>query len=245
MPKEIEYPRASLNKSIEMAQAVYDLGGSCKIESCAQQMKKKDSGAFRALVSAADKYGLVSNNRGDLSTTELFREYKLAYSEKDENEVLKKAFLGVSLFQKITDRFKSTKIPTGFFDKLLIKEFGVNDQIASRVSKYFIDGAKLVGILNEDGTLSVKDTAKMEGQEANDETSVNKKQAPDARGVMDVNIHKGSDAYSVTISGPGIDSRIEVHEEEDLHLVDALLARVRKKLQNKSCNEEKVNENAA
>ena len=238
MPKEVDYPRGSLRKSLELAQAVADLGGNCKIESSASKLGKKDSGAFRALVSAADKYGVIRNKRGQLSTTDLFREYTLAYSKEDEVRVLQKAFLGVPLFRKIVDRFQSTKIPVDIFEKLLIKEFDVRDQIASRVTKYFLDGAKTVQLLNKDNTLIASNTV-AEEIENNSENPT-----PPVPAITN---KSDKEVFSVTISGPGINSSITILEQGDLDIVETMLKKVRRKLQEVSDRQEEsaANKNAA
>ena len=148
----VDYPHASIKKSLELAEAAHDLGGNCSVEMCADKLGKKVGGAFNATMSAAKKYGLVDVRHGQVTTTELFREYRLAYDDEERRQKLQYSFLGVPLFQTIYDRFHSGKLPVEIFEKFLVRELGVSEQNASRVAKYFIDGAKAAGLLSGDNT---------------------------------------------------------------------------------------------
>ena len=153
MPKTIEYPRASLSNAVEVASAVYDLGGKSSIHTCADQMNKSVSGAFKALVSAADKFELINNQRGELTCTELFNQYKHAYSEEEGKSLLQTAFLSSGVFANLYERFRGRVVPTDILDRMLVREFDVPPQIASRISGYFIKGAREVGLLDADNQL--------------------------------------------------------------------------------------------
>ncbi|HZQ42192.1 MAG TPA: hypothetical protein VFA99_03030, partial [Acidobacteriaceae bacterium] len=135
MPKIVDYPRASLRSSLELAAAVDALGGSCTDEMCAQRMSRKHgSGAFNSLINAAVKHGLVDSKRGNLSTTPLYsRDYKHAYSDTQRMEALRRAFLNVPLFKRIHERFVGKALPEDILDKLLIREFEVPEDLARRV----------------------------------------------------------------------------------------------------------------
>ncbi|WP_417446984.1 hypothetical protein [Kangiella sp.] len=228
MPKKIDYPHASVAKSIELAESVYDLGGSSSQEMCAENMGRKVGGGFKAIVSAAAKFGLITNNRGQLSTTKLFQDYYLGYSQEEKAEILRKAFLRVSLFQEIYERFKHQKLPIDIFDKLLIREFDVNQQVASRVAKYFIEGAKATKLLNGDNTFHlVSDEANSSKvQEVGDEAESADKQVQEDVSKESV----ASNEFSIRIAGPGMNSTIVIREEEDLDIVEVMLKKVRKKL---------------
>ncbi len=147
--------RASLANSLELAKAIYTLGGNSEVELCAEQMGKRNSGAFHALYSAAMKFGIVRHSKGKLFTTEKYKKYKHAYSEQEGQRVLLECFLSVPLFAKIAEKFDGQKLPQKIFPSLLIREYGVDEKSASRVAKYFIQGAITVGLLNEDGLVNI------------------------------------------------------------------------------------------
>jgi hypothetical protein len=231
--KQIDYPRASLKNSLELASAVDSLGGSCSIEMAAEKSNKKVSGAFQALAGSAVRYGLLSAKKGTFEVTPLYRDFKLAYDDAESRKVLTNAFLSPSLFKRIYDRFKDRELPISHFEKLLIREFGIPDQISSRVSKYFTDGAKQCGLLGPDNKLlplafNLKST---------DENTLNSDDAEvenlfDDQDKLTKNISENSDsnAFSVRIKGPGMDSVIEINDVEDILIVKAMLKKVEKRI---------------
>ena len=156
MPKVIEYPRASLKNSLALALAVDQLGGSCNKATCAEQMGKKVSGGFLALVAAATKFGFVKMTRGTITLTQMYKDYKLSYDENEKLNHLRKAFFGIPLFKNMYDKWKDVKLPVNILDKAIVREFHVEEKIASRVSKYFIDAAKTVRLLNPDNSFNLK-----------------------------------------------------------------------------------------
>jgi|GEM_PF-1359064 len=236
MARQIDYPRASLKNTLELAQAIDDLGGKSSTDMAADKMNKKVSGAFQALIGSASKFGLVTSKKGQLEVTELYREYKLAYSKEEAGKILIEAFLTPPLFGNIFERFNGRELPVAHFEKLLIREFGVPDQISSRVSKYFLEGAKQCALLGTDNVLRVEageedDTE--EQPEANRKASQPHKDtvktgaAVGQHGVQDQIAEDGK--FSVRIKGPGMDSVIVVNEEEDLLIIRAMLKKVEKK----------------
>lgn len=232
MPKLIDYPRASLKASILLAQSVDELGGSATAELVADKMGKKIGGAFRSLMAAAAKFGLVQTKKGRLTTTPLFRDYKLAYTKSEQEEVSQRAFLSVPLFHAVYERFKDQKLPVDHFEKLLIREFDVHEVIASRVGKYFVEGAKLIGLLNPDYTFrsGITATPQVDGDE---ELSVEPSEdsGKPIAGEKDGPAQPAdSRAFAVRITGPGMDSVISILEPEDLLIVQAMLKKVERNL---------------
>jgi len=235
MPKIVDYPRASLSNSVEIANAVYDLGGQSSIHTCADKMGKSVSGAFKALVSAADKFGLINNQRGDLTCTELFNEYKHAYSEEEEKSLLRKAFLSSGVFANLYDRFRGRKVPTDILDRMLVREFEVPPQLASRISGYFVKGAREVGLLDTDNQLfdNVQDNERElqdESVQPDDSDASMKKQDVDNIAAEAEIPGNTPDVYSVRFVGPGLNTTIEVTESYDLLIVDAVLNKIKMKL---------------
>ena len=241
MPRLIDHPRASFKNGQEIAAAVDYLGGSCTIASCADKMKKKVSGAFKALISAGVKHGLVYLKKDILSTTELFKTYKLGYDEVEKLETLRKAFLAPPIYQKIYERFKGKDLPVGMLDKLLIRELGVEEKYGSRVAGYFIDGAKSVNIL-ENGKLidDIKvvplDIEENDFDEEDDtnENNVGKDLKPSIKITKQETgsnfIQQNGNSFVISISGPGMNTKIEIKEEDDLLILDAMLNKIKKKL---------------
>lgn len=97
MPKIIDYPRASLSRALALAEAVDKLGGEASDASVADHMGNKVGGAFNALVGAAVKFGLVSKTSGRIKTEPLYQDYKLAYTDVQKQEAIRKFFLSAPL----------------------------------------------------------------------------------------------------------------------------------------------------
>ncbi len=240
MPKIVDYPHASFKNVFEIAAAVDYLGGSCSVESCAERLKKKVSGAFKSLISGAMKHGLITSKKDVLSITELYRIHKLAYNEQEKMEVLRKSFLMPALYSKIYERFRGKELPVSMLDKLLIREFGVEESYASRVSGYFIDGAKGLNML-ENGRLidDINLSNSLEGEGNGSETTA----AEDIKGGEEKNFPKevliesvslpivtNNNIFTVMIVGPGMNTKIEINEEDDLFILDAMIKKIKKKL---------------
>lgn len=241
MPKQIDYPRASLKNSITVADAVNDLGGQCSAALAADKLgKQPTSGAYKALVGACVKYGLLSNKKGQLEISQLYRDIILAYDELEANRSRQKAFLSPPLFQAVFNRFENKPLPVSHFEKLLIREFDVQDQYASRVSGYFLEGAKQCGLLGDNDILSKIEEAAAEVIENGDndiETTESEEKEPGSIITEPSKHHiaahpaEENGKFSVRIKGPGMDSLIVVNEEEDLIIVRAMLKKVEKRLE--------------
>ncbi|MBC8357211.1 MAG: hypothetical protein H8E66_35015 [Planctomycetes bacterium] len=225
MPKIIEYPRGSLARSIELAKAVDSLGGKCTTEMCATHMKRKVSGAFMAAVGAAVKFGLIDTSKKQLAVTELYRDYKLAYSDADKQAALKKALLAPPVYERLYARFHGQELPVAILDKLLIREFDVAESDASKVAGYFVDAARDVGLLGDGGVLNglQSDDDEGDGDDGFDDDSDDEFDAGRDQSVKT--------KYIVSIRGPGMKSEIQLLEPDDLLIVDAMLTKVRRKLE--------------
>lgn len=226
MPKLLEYPKASIKKSLELTQTVHDLGGSCSLGMCADKLGKKVSGGFREIIHSAVKYGFLVQKKGILTTTPLFKDITLAYTPEEKNHLLQKSFLNVPLFHKVYERFKGKKLPIEIFDKLLIKEFGVSDYFASRVTKYFADGARTVGLMNPDFAIVSLEEIGAEQTEGDYDVA---KSETFVENLQNEKVSL-SGSYSVRIFGPGINSNITIMDQDDLEIVTTMLNKVRKKL---------------
>ncbi len=238
MPKIVDYPRASLKSALELAKAVEDLGGECSSEMAAERLNKKISGAFSALISAATKFGLVVSKSQRLSTAALYKDYNLAYTSEESSEKLQQMLLSPVLFRSIYNRFVGKEIPIAHFEKLLIREFEVPSDRASRIASYFIDGAKQSGLLGENNRLIDIVPGESSGEEERVNAQSDNPQETNTRAHQPSQLQGKDDAvsshlkvYVVRITGPGINSTIEVHEPEDMLIVQAMLKKVEKALQ--------------
>jgi hypothetical protein len=226
MPKQLDYPKDSLSKSLQLADAVDELGGSCTVDMCAASMNRAaGSGAFQSLVGAAGKYGLVESSKGRITTTDRYRTFKHAYSDEEKQEMLRAAFLDIPVFSQLLERFHGKQVPEGILSKLLIREFEVSERDASRVASFFLDGLSMIGAPNGDttqhpltnnGSATIEDTLQVEP-------------APMFEKLVPVS--ESHEFYVITIAGPGLRHEIKLQEPEDLLIVDAILKKVRKRLE--------------
>jgi hypothetical protein len=154
MPKLIDYPRTSYTGAWEVAEVVDDTGGKCALETCARKLNRKVSGSFKAIVGSGVKFGLLTSKREMLTTTTLFRRIKHAYDKQEELVFHREAFLTPPLFTQLCRKFRSRELPVAMLDVLLIREFGVEEINAQSVAKAFIDGARMVGVLNENNIVA-------------------------------------------------------------------------------------------
>lgn len=232
MARLIDYPRAPLDRAFALAEAVDKLGGEASTEIAAESMGNKIGGAFNALVGAAVKYGLISNSKGRLKTEPLFQDYKLAYTEVQKKEAIRRAFLNAPLFSEVVNRLQGQTIPP-HFEKLLIKEHGVSEETAPRLVSYFNEGARDAGLLDSNGVITVNPTSgplpaptSPQAQRTGSMSAV--------EGSNDDNAQEPSmgfvSGYTVRITGPGIDTKIAIKEEEDIEIVDVTLRKVRRLL---------------
>lgn len=154
MPKLIDYPRTSYPGAWEVAEVVDDTGGKCALETCARKLNRKVSGSFKAIVGSAVKFGLLTSKRELLTTTTLFRRIKHAYDKQEELLFHREAFLTPPLFTQLCRKFRSRELPVAMLDVLLIREFDVEEINAQNVAKAFVDGARMVGLLDEHNVLA-------------------------------------------------------------------------------------------
>ncbi|SDY86018.1 hypothetical protein [Hymenobacter psychrophilus] len=154
MPKTIDYPRTSYQSAWEVAEVVDDTGGKCAIETAARKLNRKVSGSFKAIIGSAVKFGLLTSKRELLTTTNLFRRIKNAYDKQEERIYEREAFLHPPLFTQICRKFRNRELPVHMFDVMLVREFGVEEINAQAVTKAFIDGARMAGILNEQNIIA-------------------------------------------------------------------------------------------
>ncbi|RTQ45687.1 hypothetical protein EJV47_24695 [Hymenobacter gummosus] len=149
MPKTIDYPRTSYLSAWEVAEVVDDTGGKCSIEACARKLNRKVSGSFKAILGSAVKFGLLISKREMLTTTNLFRRIKNAYDKSEEKIYHREAFLHPPLFSHICRKFRNRELPVHMLDVMLVREFDVEEINAQGVAKAFVEGARMVDILDE------------------------------------------------------------------------------------------------
>ena len=242
MPRNIDYPRASFTKALELANAVDALGGDCSADTCADKMNYSGggkNGAFQALVSAAAKHQLITS-KATLTTSELYKNINLSYNDEEKQEYLQVAFLNAPLYRRIYEKFKGKELPVSILEKMLIRDYAVDKNMASRVGGYIVEGAKFVGLLVDNRLIEnirpeevevLSDTTgppeqKFGGsnselisyQDITDQPSGGNKRQFD------------SNSYVVHITGPGMNVWHEIADEDDFIIIEANLKKLKRKL---------------
>lgn len=158
MPKILDYTLDYLDKALELAEAVH-LVAPCSKETAAKKLGRDShtSGSFTNLISAAKKFNLIETSARKLITTELFRKIKHADDVEEKLIHLRKAFLGVKLYNDLYERLKLKGYPEDTIRVILIRECDVREKDANNVINYFKEGAISCGLLNEDNSFNLFD----------------------------------------------------------------------------------------
>jgi len=106
----IEFPYLDLDAAVEVAKAVYQVGGkSCGWDQLAAQLKQAAAGGgFRMRVMTAKTFGLLTYGQGTVTLTELGQRLNDPQQEKAAKA---DAFLKVPLYSKIYENYKNTTLP--------------------------------------------------------------------------------------------------------------------------------------
>lgn len=225
-------------KAMELANAVEYLGGACTIQTCADRLGKKVSGGFGMLISSAIKFNLITRKGEELKNSQLYKNIKLAYNEDEKNENLRSSFFSPRLFSNLYDRFKGRELPISMLPKLLIREFNVDEDAGSRISGYFVEGLRFLNLLDGNKLIEISngktnsaeeiDTVeeKESGLIFNQESNVNPGITQQAQEVLSLN----NSVYTIHLKGPGMDSKITISEDEDFLILDAMVKKIRRKM---------------
>lgn len=226
MPKVNDYPQASFEKCLELADAVESLGGSSSNEVVAHKLgKQPTSGGFSIIIGSTSKFGLVENRKGNLSVTERYKEIKLAYTPEEKSKLLAESFLLPPVFKSLFEKFKGRELPLAFLPKMLIREFNVEEAAASRVSGYFVEGVKQLGLIDDSGclqeispSLQIEENV-LEPSNAKTDTAPVKPLFP-----------KDSSKFSVSFLGPELNHSFAIKDEEDFEMIEVLLRKIKRAL---------------
>lgn len=226
MPKVNDYPQASFEKCLELADAVEALGGSSSVEVVANKLgKQPSSGGFSMIIGSTSKFNLIENRKGVLSVTERYKEIKLAYTAEEKNKLLAESFLLPPVFRSLFEKFKGRELPLAFLPKMLIREFNVDEGAASRVSSYFIEGTKQLGLMDASGYLQIVLPSLPEEDKLLEPLSV-KPDTVSFKSLVPVDPSK----YSVSFLGPELNHSFAIKDEEDFEMIEVLLRKIKRAL---------------
>ena len=243
MPKLTEYPRASFKNALSLADAVNALGGDCNTNTCADKLNYKGgnkNGAFNSLVGAAVKHGLITSKSETLIITDIYSRINLSYNAKERQEHLQTAFLTPILYRKIYEKFRGKELPLDILERMLIREYNVDQSMASRVTGYIVEGAKFVGLLVENKlieNLKVEEVEVVTDNRNSNEHKDERREKAELISYQEIPIHQSkneggfsSDGYVLQIVGPDIDSKYKLVDEDDFLIIEATLRKLKRKL---------------
>lgn len=238
MPKNLNYPLASFQKAFSLADAVDTLGGSCSVESCAEKMQRKISGGFMVIISSAQKFNLIGFEKGIITISEDYKLIKHSYTNSERIAFLRKAFLSPQVFSILYERFKGRNLPVEMLDKILIREFGVEENTVGRIAGYFLEGLKTYGLLNgnqlTDGNEEAEPAVKVQSETTNViGQQLVEKEMPKNPDASFSTIKSKSDLYEIQLTGPGINTNLNLEVEEDVLILEAIIKKIRKDLPKK------------
>jgi hypothetical protein len=220
MPRVVDYPRASLARTLELADAVERLGGECTLAAAGDELDARPGGTFGAVVSTAAKYGWVSIRRGRLRTEPRHRTFRLAYDEAERRATLVDAIRAVPLFRQLLDRFDGRTLPEDHLARLLAREFDVPAKAAERVASYFVEAVIAAGLLAGGKLRATPAGERPVGAPSRAEAAPRAARPPSG----------DESIYRIRLQGPDMDSTVEIAEPEDLDVVRSLLAKVERAL---------------
>lgn len=143
----IEFPYSDLDDAIAVTSAVRAVGGSsCSIEQLAAFLKlAPDGGGFRLRVSGARIFGLITNERGTVTVTELGARICDPITEKQARV---DAFLTVPLYRAVYEKFRGATLPppTGLEAEMV--SMGVAVKQKDKARQVFARAAKQAGFLD-------------------------------------------------------------------------------------------------
>lgn len=142
----------SLIQAKELISNLHELGGKATIGLFAEKIEMSErSGPFRSKLSSLSKYNLVKYGESDIELTGLAIQILNAYSGEEEKLFLFKSLISIPIFAEIVDRFFHTKLDFEILDRILIREYGVNNRHVQTLKKTFIESSKFIDLLNDDG----------------------------------------------------------------------------------------------
>ena len=237
MPKLVEIPKASFKRSYDLAKAVDALGGKATHEASGYRMGMSQGGAFRAVISTAEKFSLIDSSRGFLHLTDLYIKIRNATDENMSLFYLRNSFLSLKLFKSLYDRMNGQILKVPLIEDLLVHEFFVPEEKASRITKYFLEGGKFVNLINENNELINLEEIGQKSLFPETELQIENNRPsfePEVKRLEFINyLHQKINLpkyYSIQITGPDIDTKITIKEKADLEIASFILDSIRRKL---------------
>ncbi|MFX1370553.1 MAG: hypothetical protein ACFFCE_01735 [Promethearchaeota archaeon] len=146
-----------IKEAQDLIEKLYNLGRTAKKDTFAEDIEMSIKGsAFRIKIASMKKMGFFIQEDDNIILTQLGNNIYNAYDETEKKQLLFQGYMNVELHEKLIERFKDTGLNVEKLDKLLIREYDVHNNYASRVAKSIIKSFSYLGVLDpETGEINV------------------------------------------------------------------------------------------
>jgi hypothetical protein len=152
---ERPFPRRSLEDCLKIAQAIKDKNGGepWATEEVADAVGAgRKSSTWYYWSAAARDFGLTEGTRetATINLADLGKAIVYAASPEDEAAAKRQAFLSVSLFRRVLEHYKGSKLPDKqYLTNTLTTTFGLHPEVQDEFLELFQANARYVGIGND------------------------------------------------------------------------------------------------
>jgi hypothetical protein len=112
----------------------------------------------------------------------------------------------------------------------LIREYDVPEELASRLAQYFGESASDAGLIDDSGVVKLPGLGDEIVTAHGETTRGADPRLPPPESSLGLAQSVSVDVFRVRLTGPGMDSSIELQTEDDLVILDAMLAKIRRSL---------------
>lgn len=227
----LDYPKDSLEKVLELSKIVDELGSRCSLEAYHEKAGRKFNpkglnGAVVSLLASANKFGFAERDGDSIKTCDLYESYRLAIKEDEKKEILRTSILNIPLFKNIYNHYSQNSLPEKkVLEKELQRSFGVSRSHASRVASHIENAFLESDLMNSGRSINNTYSESKTDTPKNSAGQDKKKENQEGSDTNDIITN-----YKVTFIGFGMNATYPIEEEEDFAIIEAVLAKIKKKL---------------
>lgn len=169
------YPFYNLEDCLVFVRKIDELGGKGISEASllsALGLKSASTRSYWGRLSSSKQFTLLQGSASNLQLTETARLIlHPTEGETQRHQLLSEAFRNPKLYNQLIARFNGKKIPEiSVLGNILMHDYRIAKAVREYAAKAFIESAKYVGLLSDDGVLGGETTAShVEGQQIGDE----------------------------------------------------------------------------
>lgn len=144
------YPRYTLQESVSFIKVIERMGGRGVAEQALASSigKGVNNSGFIGRLSAAKQFGLLLEEQGKLSLTELGNRIARPSSSDEPADALKQAFARPPLYAELAQVFNGRILPElSFLSNRLVTEFGIEGNAKDGAAKNFLKSAEYADVI--------------------------------------------------------------------------------------------------